>query len=43
VFLTFVVSGQRVEVDEFKVEAIKNWPAPINVSQVRSFHGLAGF
>ena len=29
--------------DESKVEAIKNWPTPINVSQVRSFHGLAGF
>jgi hypothetical protein len=43
VFLGFVVSGQGVEVDESKVEAIKNWPTPINVSQVRSFHGLAGF
>jgi hypothetical protein len=30
-------------VDETKVEAIKNWPTPVNVSQVRSFHGLAGF
>ena len=29
--------------DESKVEAIKNWPTPVNVSQVRSFHGLAGF
>ena len=43
VFLGFVVSGQGVEVDESKVEAIKNWPTPINVSQVRSFHGLTGF
>jgi len=30
-------------VDESKVESIKNWPTPVNVSQVRSFHGLAGF
>ena len=22
---------------------IKNWPTPVNVSQIRSFHGLAGF
>jgi hypothetical protein len=43
VFLGFVVSGQGVEVDETKVEAIKNWPTPVNVSQVRSFHGLASF
>ncbi|XP_073355047.1 uncharacterized protein [Aegilops tauschii subsp. strangulata] len=35
--------GQGIEVDESKVEAIKNWPTPMNVSQVRSFHGLAGF
>ncbi|KAK1682626.1 hypothetical protein QYE76_043474 [Lolium multiflorum] len=32
-----------VEVDESKIEAIQNWPTPMNVSQVRSFHGLAGF
>jgi hypothetical protein len=25
------------------VKAIKDWPAPTNVSLVRSFHGLAGF
>ncbi|CAM8977654.1 unnamed protein product [Rhodiola kirilowii] len=43
VFLGYVVSGQGIEVDESKVEEIKNWPTPINVSQVRSFHGLAGF
>ncbi|XP_044428442.1 uncharacterized protein [Triticum aestivum] len=43
VFLGYVVSGQGIEVDESKVEAIKNWPTPMNVSQVRSFHGLAGF
>jgi hypothetical protein len=30
-------------VDESKVAAIKEWPTPENVSQVRSFHGLAGF
>ena len=26
-----------------KIEAIRNWPTPMNVSQVKSFHGLAGF
>ena len=42
-FLGFVVSGKGIEVDESKVKAIKDWPTPTNVSQVRSFHGLAGF
>jgi hypothetical protein len=43
VFLGFVVSGQGIQVDDSKVPAIKEWPTPENVSQVRSFHGLAGF
>ena len=42
-FLGFVVSGKGIKVDESKVKAIKDWPTPTNVSQVRSFHGLAGF
>ncbi|KAK1621416.1 hypothetical protein QYE76_026933, partial [Lolium multiflorum] len=32
-----------VEVDVSKIEAIQNWHTPMNVSQVRSFHGLAEF
>jgi hypothetical protein len=43
IFLGFVVSGQGIQVDESKVKAIKEWPIPTNVSQVRSFHGLVGF
>ena len=43
IFLGYVVSAQGVEVDESKIESIKNWPTPMNVSQIRSFHGLAGF
>lgn len=43
VFLGFVVSAQGVEVDEEKISAIKNWPTPKSVSEVRSFHGLASF
>ena len=42
-FLGFVVSSNGVEVDEEKVKAIKEWPTPKNVSEVRSFHGLASF
>ncbi|OMO49566.1 reverse transcriptase [Corchorus capsularis] len=43
VFLGFVVSSQGIEVDEEKIKAIKDWPTPTNVGQVRYFHGLAGF
>ena len=42
-FLGFVVSSKGIEVDDSKVEAIRNWPTPTNIGQVRSFHGLAGF
>ncbi|KAK1630306.1 hypothetical protein QYE76_004621 [Lolium multiflorum] len=42
IFMGYVVSKHRVEVDVSKIEAIQNWPTPMNVSQVRSFHGLGG-
>ncbi|XP_056854241.1 uncharacterized mitochondrial protein AtMg00860-like [Raphanus sativus] len=32
-----------VKVDPEKVKAIREWPIPKTVSEVRSFHGLAGF
>ncbi|XP_010546474.1 PREDICTED: uncharacterized protein LOC104818554 [Tarenaya hassleriana] len=43
VFLGFVVSEQGIQMDEENVAAIKNWPTPETVSDVRSFHGLASF
>ncbi|KAL5821815.1 hypothetical protein ACOSQ3_023697 [Xanthoceras sorbifolium] len=43
VFLGFVISAKRIGVDEEKVKAIKEWPKPTSVGQVRSFHGLASF
>ncbi|XP_073286746.1 uncharacterized protein [Primulina huaijiensis] len=39
----FVVSSQGIQVDEDKVSAIRDWPTPTTVGQVRSFHGLASF
>ncbi|KAG7548172.1 Zinc finger CCHC-type [Arabidopsis suecica] len=43
VFLGFVVSTDGVKVDEEKVKAIREWPSPTFVGEVRSFHGLSGF
>jgi hypothetical protein len=43
VFLGFVVGAKGIAVDEKKVKAIKKWPTPKSITEVRSFHGLASF
>ena len=43
IFLGYVVSAQRIHVDEDKIKAIREWPTPTFMHQVRSFHGLASF
>jgi hypothetical protein len=42
-FLGYFVTPQGIEVDEAKIEAIKSWPIPATLTQLRSFLGLAGF
>ncbi|KAK2396042.1 hypothetical protein QL285_057716 [Trifolium repens] len=42
-FLGHVISQGGVSVDPSKVEAVLNWERPRNVSEVRSFLGLAGY
>lgn len=42
-FLGHIVSEKGLEMDPKKVEAIKDWPTPQNVHEVRSFHGLASY
>ena len=37
------ISGKGISVDPRKVETIKNWSAPTNVSEVCSFLGLASY
>ena len=43
VFLGYIVSTKGIEVEEEKVKAIKEWPTPKSITEVRSFHGLASF
>ncbi|XP_059277846.1 uncharacterized protein LOC132032044 [Lycium ferocissimum] len=43
VFLGFVVSSKGVKVDESKIDAIKNWPTPKSIGDVRILHRLASF
>ena len=42
-FLGRVISTEGVSVDPQKIEAAVNWKPPKNVSEVRSFLGLAGY
>ena len=43
IFLGFVVSKDGVSADPEKVKAIREWPEPSTIHEVRSFHGLATF
>ena len=42
-FLGHVVSKDGVIVDPSKIETVENWVRPTNVSEIRSFVGLASY
>ena len=42
-FLGFIVGTDGVKVDPTKVEAVKTWPVPKSITDVRSFLGFVGF
>lgn len=42
-YLGHIISGQGVEMDPKKVEAVMAWPVPKTQKQVRSFLGLVGY
>ena len=42
-YLGFVVSAAGIAVDPAKTTAIRDWPTPQTIFNIRSFHGLAQF
>ena len=42
-YLSHIISEEGISMDPKKIEAITNWPTPRNVTDVRSFMGLAGY
>ncbi|XP_028105562.1 uncharacterized protein LOC114304607, partial [Camellia sinensis] len=42
-FLGHIITKEGVSIDPHKIEAIVKWPTPTNVTEVRSFMGLAGY
>jgi hypothetical protein len=42
-YLGHIISEQGIAVDPKKIEAIRGWKTPRNVSDIRSFMGLAGY
>jgi len=41
-YLGHFISGQGVETDPAKIQAVRDWPVPKNIKQLRSFLGLSG-
>jgi hypothetical protein len=42
-FLGHMISQEGIVVDPSKVRDVLDWKPPMSVTQVRSFHGLAGY
>ena len=42
-YLGFVISAAGIAVDPAKTTAIRDWPTPQSIFDIRSFHGLAQF
>ena len=42
-YLGYVISAGEIRMEEAKVSAVRDWPTPQNVKDVRSFLGLANY
>lgn len=39
----YVISHNQIRIDPSKVSAVKDWPTPTNVTEIRSFVGLVNY
>jgi len=42
-FLGHVLSGDGIEVQAEKVKAVRDWPVPKNISELRSYLGMVSY
>jgi hypothetical protein len=42
-FLDYIMGSNRIKIDLKKVQTIKNWPAPRNVTEIQKFIKFANF
>ena len=42
-YLGHIILEEGIYIDPKKIEAIKNWPTPKNVTEVRYFMGMEGY
>lgn len=42
-FLRYVVSAQRIQIEDKRIEAVKNWPKPKSVRDIQVFLSFANF
>ena len=42
-FLGYVVSAQRIQMEDKKIKAVKSWPEPNSVQDIQVFIGFAKF
>lgn len=42
-FLGYIIFDGRIKADTQKIEAVKSWPRPATLTEIRSFIGLAGY
>lgn len=42
-YLGHIISAEGIAVDDEKIECIKNWPVPKNLTETQSFLGFTGF